>query len=305
MGTLKGNNLRIFVYDETASKYKCVGMATSCTITMTNNTDQANTKDDVGLTTKPVTTSKSWQVQVESLDVSDVGAMLTAIKAQTKFKLMWAKTNTAYPQTPVAATDFNRTGYAYISDATFAFNDRENSTKSLTFTGSGPVETVIGSAQSEAVAVNGFTKGQFVRLFLSSDNTTTPASVVAAAKQLSLHISMTMESSVTKDTEGEWDVQEATELSYDITSNALVSSGETISSSVGGQSLNDLEMIYANGTPVKWQIANVSGDNNRTKGSVIVSGSALLTQLQINAAVRSNATYDATLNGYGEYTVGS
>lgn len=305
MGTLKGNNLRIFVYDETASKYKCVGMATSCTITMTNNTDQANTKDDVGLATKPVTTSKSWQVQVESLDVSDVGAMLTAIKAQTKFKLMWAKTNTAYPQTPVAATDFNRTGYAYISDATFAFNDRENSTKSLTFTGSGPVETVIGSAPSEAVAVNGFTKGQFVRLFLSSDNTTTPASVVAAAKQLSLHISMTMESSVTKDTEGEWDVQDATELSYDITSNALVSSGETISSSVGGQSLNDLEMIYANGTPVKWQIANVSGDNNRTKDSVIVSGSALLTQLQINAAVRSNATYDATLNGYGEYTVGS
>lgn len=305
MGTLKGNNLRIFVYDETASKYKCVGMATSCTITMTNNTDQANTKDDVGLATKPVTTSKSWQVQVESLDVSDVGAMLTAIKAQTKFKLMWAKTNTAYPQTPVAATDFNRTGYAYISDATFAFNDRENSTKSLTFTGSGPVETIIGSAPSEAVAVNGFTKGQSVRLFLSSDNTTTPASVVAAAKQLSLHISMTMESSVTKDTEGEWDVQDATELSYDITSNALVSSGETISSSVGGQSLNDLEMIYANGTPVKWQIANVSGDNNRTKDSVIVSGSALLTQLQINAAVRSNATYDATLNGYGEYTVGS
>ena len=280
-------------------------MATSCTITMTNNTDQANTKDDVGLATKPVTTSKSWQVQVESLDVSDVGAMLTAIKAQTKFKLMWAKTNTAYPQTPVAAIDFNRTGYAYISDATFAFNDRENSTKSLTFTGSGPVETVIGSTPSEAVAVNGFTKGQFVRLFLSSDNTTTPASVVAAAKQLSLHISMTMESSVTKDTEGEWDVQEATELSYDITSNALVSSGETISSSVGGQSLNDLEMIYANGTPVKWEIANVSGDNNRTKGSVIVSGSALLTQLQINAAVRSNATYDATLNGYGDYTVGS
>ena len=305
MRTLKGNNLRIFVYDEIASKYKCVGMATSCTITMTNNTDQANTKDDVGLATKPVTTSKSWQVQVESLDVSDVGAMLTAIKVQTKFKLMWAETNTAYPQTPVTATNFNRTGYAYISDATFAFNDRENSTKSLTFTGSGPVEIVIGSTPSEAVAVNGFTKGQFVRLFLSGDNTTTPASVVAAAKQLSLHISMTMESSVTKDTEGEWDVQEATELSYDITSNALVSSGETISSSVGGQSLNDLEMIYTNGTPVKWQIANVSGDNNRTKDSVIVSGSALLTQLQINAAVRSNATYDATLNGYGEYTVGS
>ena len=305
MATLKGQNFRILTYDTTASKYKCVGMATSCTITMTNNTDQANTKDDVGLATKPVTTLKSWQLQVESLDVSDVGAMLTAIKSQTKFKLMWAETNTAFPQTPIAATDFNRIGFAYISDGTFAFNDRENSTKSLTFTGSGPVESVIGQTPSEAVSIAGFTKGQFVRLFLSSDNTTTPAGVVAAAKQLSLHVSLTMESATTKDTEGEWTIQEATELSYDITSNALVRSGETITSSVGGKSLNDLETIYMNGTPVLWQIANVSGDNNRTKGSVIVSGSALLTQLQINAAVKQSATYQATLNGYGDYTVGS
>jgi hypothetical protein len=56
---------------------------------------------------------------------------------------------------------------------------------------------------------------------------------------------------------------------------------------------------------VKFQIANVSGANQRTKGSVLMSGSVIVSSLSINAANRQNATYDATLTGYGDYTVGS
>ena len=305
MATLKGQNFRILTLSQGhLDGYKCIGMATNCTVTLTNNTDQANTKDDVGIAAKPVTTSKSWQVQVESLDVSDVGAMLTAIKNKTLFTLLWDETSTADNQEPLAS-DFNLSGQAYLTDATFQFDDRTNSQKSLTFTGVGGLQKMAQAQSYTAFVGTGFTKGQFIRLFLSSDNTTAPAAVLAAAKQLSLHISLSLEDATTKDTDGEWLIQDPTELSYDITTNALVRSGETITSSVGGKSLNDIETIYMNGTPVKWQIANVSGANNRTKGSVIVSGSALLTQLQINAAVRSNATYDATLNGYGDYTVGS
>jgi hypothetical protein len=74
---------------------------------------------------------------------------------------------------------------------------------------------------------------------------------------------------------------------------------------VTAQDLTSIESIYEAGTPVKWKIANVSGNNNRTASSTIVSGSCLLTQLQINAQNRTNATYQATLNGYGDYTVGS
>ena len=44
---LKGQNFRILTFDSTASKFKCVGMATNCTVTLTNNTDDASTKDDV------------------------------------------------------------------------------------------------------------------------------------------------------------------------------------------------------------------------------------------------------------------
>ena len=150
-----------------------------------------------------------------------------------------------------------------------------------------------------------YTKGQFVRLFLSSDNTATPAKVIAAAKQLSIHVSLTLEQSNTKDTDENWIAQEPTALNYDISTNALVDSGETITSSVDGQGLSDLMTIYEGGTPVKWQIANVSGANQRTKGSIIASGSAQLTQLTINAANRQAATYDAQLTGYGAYNVGS
>lgn len=149
------------------------------------------------------------------------------------------------------------------------------------------------------------TKGQYIRLFLGSDNTTAPAKVIGAAKQLTLHISCTVEVATTKDTVGDWDVQEVTEISYDISSNALVRSGETITSAVNANGLSDLETIYEAGNPVKWQIANVSGANNRTKGAIICSGSCIVSQLSINAPNRQSADYTATLNGVGQIVVGA
>ena len=301
MGTLKGQNLRVLVHDGD-SVFKVIAMSTSCTITETNNVDESSTKDDVGLAAKPTTTSKSWQVQVESLNVLDAADMLTAIKNQTPFLLAWDQTATSNNQTAQQAS-FSRRGTAYISDLTLNFNDRENSAKSVQFTGSG--QLAAGMVSSATVAAGSYTKGQFVRLFLGQDNTDTPAKVIGAAKTLSLHVSLTMEEATTKDTEGDWSIQEPTALNYDISTNALVDSGETITSEVQANNLKSMQDLYEAGTPVKWQIANVSGDNNRTKGSVLVSGSALLTQLTINAAVKTVATYDAQLTGYGAYNVGS
>lgn len=305
MGTLKGQNLRVLVYDSTATKYKVVGMATNATITLTGNSNDASTKDDVGLAQKPEITSKSWSVQVESLDMSDMGAMLTAIKSLTPFTLIWDEVSTSDNQTPVASTAFARKGTAYLNDVTFTLNNRENSSKQLQFMGSGALETLSETPTIATVAAGSYTKGETIRLFLGSDNTTTPAAVIAAAQQLSLHVSMQMENASTKDTDGDWDIQEPTGLSYDISTTALVRSGETISSAVAGKSVADLISIYEASTPVKWQIANVSGDNHRTKGSVIASGSVVVTQLTLNAQNRQNATYSAQLTGWGAYTVGA
>ena len=192
-----------------------------------------------------------------------------------------------------------------MTDGNFTFDNRTNSGKDLTFTGVGAISEGPEQVSSIPIVANSYTKGQFVRLFLGSNNTTTPSTVIAAAKQLSFHVSLTMEDNTTKDTTGDWQSQEPTALNYDISTTALISSGETITSATGGKDLNDLETIYEAGNPVLWQICNVSGDNQRTKGSVIVSGSALIQTLTINAQNRSVATYTANLVGYGEYTVGS
>ena len=299
---LKGQNFRILTYDSTASKFKCVGMATNCTVTLTNNTEDASTKDDIGMAAKPTMTSQGWNVQVDSLDVSDAATMLTAIKSLTPFTLLWDETSTTDNQTGEQAT-FARKGTAYLNDATFNFNDRENATKSLQFTGSGALDNNT-QVLFEDVSASAYTKGQFVRLFLSSDNTAAPAKVIAAAKSLSLHVSMTLEDATTKDTDGNWQIQEPTGLNYDITTSALVRGNDTITSAVLAQDLASIESIYEAGTPVKWKICNVSGPNQRTAAvNAIVSGSCLITQLSIQAQNRSNATYQATLTGYGAYTV--
>ena len=299
---LKGQNFRILTLDGTSSKFKCIGMATTCTVNLTANTDDASTKDDVGGAAKPEVTSNGWSVQVESLNVVDIGALLTAIKTMTPFTLMWDETSTSDNQSIEGAT-YARKGQAFLNDLTAVFNDRENSTKSLQFTGTSALEKLTTTPSIETVAAGSYTKGQFVRLFLS--DTSNPALVLAGAKTLQLHISMSLEDATTKDTPGTWQVQEPTGLSYDISTNALVASNETITSAVGGQTLGTLMDFYESSTLLYWQIANVSGDNQRTKGSVIVSGQARIGSIAVNAANRQVATYDTQLSGYGDYTVGA
>lgn len=308
MTTLKGQNLRILAVGLDGSSWACIGMATNCVITLTNNTEDASTKDDVGLASKPEVVSKAWSVQVDSLNVLNAAAMLTAIKSMRKVEIMWDEVGTADNQTPVTGSGvaaYARKGLAYLSDLTLSFN-LENSAKNLQFTGASPLEAVPSTGMTyEVLDPGSYTKGQFVRLFLGSDNTATPSRVIAFSKQLQVHISLQMEDATTKDTEGNWQIQEPTGLSYDITSNALVRGGDAISSQVQAQGLSEVEAIFEAVTPVKFQIANVSGANNRTKGAVIMSGSVIVSQLEIQAQNRTTAQYNTTLNGYGEYVVGA
>ena len=146
-------------------------------------------------------------------------------------------------------------------------------------------------------------KGQYIRLLLAT--TANPNTVIAAAKQLSFHVTMSMENATTKDTTGDWDVQEPTQLSYDISTTALMRGNDTITSGVAAQDLAAIEALYEDASPVKWQIANVSGNNQRTKGSVIASGSVVISTLTLNGPNRQNADYTAQLSGYGVYTVGA
>ena len=299
---LKGQNFRILYLDN--DKFKVIGMATNCQITLNNNTEEAGHKDIVGMAAVPTVVSQSWSVQVDSLNVTDVETMLTAIKNLTQFTLMWDETSTSDNQTGAGAS-FSRVGKAYLTDATFTFDNRTNSTKSLQFVGIGGIENDT-HVYYEAIAVGSYTKGQFVRLFLSNNNSAAPSKVIAAAKTLSLHVAMQLEDSTTKDTAGgDWTIQEPVALNFDISTTALVRSGETITSSVAGQGLSELETIFEGAVPVKFKIANASGDNNRTAGAVICSGSCLIQSLTLNGANKANADYTASLIGYGAYVVGA
>lgn len=304
MATLKGQNFRIIATE--GSSLTVIAMATNCTVTLNNNTEDASTKDDVGNSSMPSVVSKSWSVSVESLKVLNLGQVLDDIKFMRKLFVMWDEVSTTDNQKMLEAS-FARSGYAYLNDATFTFNDRENSAKSLQFTGASPLEKITkGTTENSVFTPNPtYTKGQFVRLFIGDNNTAVPSKVIAAAKSLSFHVSMSLEDATTKDTTGEWQVQEPTSVSYDITTNALVRSGDIIEAEVGAQDLSSIMNIYESGMPVKWVIANVSGPNNRTIGSKIVSGSAVLTQLTINAANKQNADYTANLAGYGQYVIGN
>lgn len=303
MATLKGKNFRILTYDTTASKYKVVGMATSCTVTHQSNTENANHKDIVGIAQLPTVVSQSCNISVESLSVADVGAMLTAIKSLTPFTLIWDETSTTDNQTALGAT-FARRGQFFLNDCTFQFDNRTNSTKSLQFSSTGAIVVLDTTPTVETITTGAFTKGENVRLFLGSDNTATPSRVVAGARTLSVHCSLTLEDATTKDTDGNWVVQEATELAWDISSGALVRSGDNITSSVQAQGLAEIEAIKEAGNPVKCLVANTSGANNRTLGAIILSGSVIVSQLTINGPL-GTADYTTQLNGYGPYTVGA
>lgn len=295
MATLKGQNFRIYVGQSV------VGKSTGCSVTLNGNTEDATHKDITGMASAPSIVSKSWSVQVDSLDACNAASLLKAIKSGEPVMVMWNESSTQNNQTAIKAA-FARRGQAFVSDVTFNWNDRENSTKALTLTGSGPLEKLTSVPTTTILPVDNYlTKGQFVRLLLASNSNSLPF-VIAAARQLSLHVSMSLESATTKDTEGDWDVMEPTQLSYDISSTALMRSGDTITSTAGAQTLANIENIYEASEPVNFDIAFVGGANQRTKIMSIVRGTATITQLSLNGPNRQNADYTTQLTGVGDYT---
>ena len=303
MATLFGQNLRLLSYDDQTEKYVVIAKATTSVVTLTNNVEQASHKDIVGIGAVPAITSKSWGVQVTSFDVSNTIMLLKAMRTRTRIRVLFDEVATTDNQTPVGAP-FARTGEAYISDATFTFNDREISTKNLQLTGYGPLEPVGETVTIQAVSADfNYTRGQHIRLLVSTSGNPDNGAPIAAAKNMSMHVSLALEQFSTKDTMGEWLLQEPTELSYDITTNQLVRSGEYIKSSVTAVGLTDLLEIHEASAVVGWKISSVTGDNNRTEvlGGVLVKGICIITSLAINANNRQIATYDCTFNGVGLY----
>lgn len=143
-------------------------------------------------------------------------------------------------------------------------------------------------------------KGQYIRLLLSTS--ANPTKVIAAAKEMSLHLSAQTEDSSTKDTTGDWLEYEVTGQSYDISFSALVLTPDDTLGGATANTLNDM-LNGVTDNVLYWKICVMSGTNNRTAGAEICSGTAKLTQLQISAQNKQNATYSGTLTGYDAISV--
>ena len=144
-------------------------------------------------------------------------------------------------------------------------------------------------------------KGQYIRLLLAT--TANPATVIAAAKQMALHVAAQTEESSTKDTTGDAQEFEITGQSYDITGSGLVlTDNDTLLTSA--KSLNDFEG-WVKDQLLYWRICVMEGTNNREVVEEIASGTGKLTSLQIQAQSKQNSSYNYTLTGYGALAVGT
>ena len=140
MGTIKGQNLRVMVGG------KCIAMATSCTFHVSAQLEDSSTKDSVGDFQEQEVTGLSWDAQTESLvTLEDNGSngelpqdLLSLMINKTKVTLTFdttAGTNNRVGQNSV----IKKTGQAYVSDINISAQNRQNSTISVQFTGTGPL----------------------------------------------------------------------------------------------------------------------------------------------------------------------
>ena len=140
MGTIKGHNLRVMVGG------KCIAMATSCQFHVAAQLEDASTKDSEGDWQEQEVTGLSWDAQTESLvTLEDNGT--NGELPQDLLSLMINKTQVILTFDQTAGTNnrvaqnsaIKKSGKAWISDIQITAANRQNSTVTVQFQGTGPL----------------------------------------------------------------------------------------------------------------------------------------------------------------------
>ena len=140
MGTIKGQNLRVMVGG------KCIAMATSAQCHISAELQDSSSKDSVGDWQEQEVTGLSWDAQTESLvTLEDNGSngelpqdLLSLMINKTQVTLTFdqtAGTNNRVAQNSV----IKKSGKAWISDIQITAANRQNSTVTVQFQGTGPL----------------------------------------------------------------------------------------------------------------------------------------------------------------------
>lgn len=123
---------------------KCIAMATSCQFHISAQMEDASTKDSTGDFQEQEVTGLSWDAQTDSLvTLEDNGSngelpqdILSLIINKTKVTLTFDQTagaNNRVGQNSV----IKKTGQAYVSDVQVTAQNRQNSTMTVQFQGTG------------------------------------------------------------------------------------------------------------------------------------------------------------------------
>ena len=140
MATIKGQNLRVMVGG------KCIAMATNCTFHISAQVESASTKDDANDFEVNELTGLSWDAQTDSLvTLTDNGVngelptdLMSLIINKTKVTLTFDQTAGTNNRTGQNSA-IKRSGEAYLTDYSLSAQNRQNSTLSCQFTGTGPL----------------------------------------------------------------------------------------------------------------------------------------------------------------------
>jgi len=123
---------------------KCIAMATSCTFHVSAQLQDSSTKDSVGDFQEQEVTGLSWDAQTESLvTLEDNGSngelpqdLLSLMINKTKVTLTFDQTAGANNRVGQNSA-IKKTGEAYINDINITAQNRNNSTISVQFSGTG------------------------------------------------------------------------------------------------------------------------------------------------------------------------
>jgi len=282
----KGQNYRIFING------LVVAEETSCSVTRGVDTEESANKDlapdsanGVIGGANPIPTYKNMQFQVEAQGEGAIQLFQMAflLMNATGGNVGWAPTNGVNNRVRRGPGGFVR---AICNDLTINAPNRQPVTCTAQFI------AVPGTADDDTednpyVPSFNVLRGEFLRLFLGASGSET---VIAQATNASLHLSLSMEDATTKDVTSvsgsslTFKSQEPTQISYDISSECIYEGG-----------LHDL----TEGTNYAWSLAKASGAGQATKGDVLASGTAMLTNLTANAPVNQSVTYSGTFTGVG------
>jgi hypothetical protein len=134
-------------------------------------------------------------------------------------------------------------------------------------------------------------KGQNLRVMVGGK-------CIAMATSCTFHISAQTESASTKDDANDFEVNEVVGLSWDASTDSLVTLTDN---GTNGELPTDLMSLIINKTAVTLSFDTTSGTNNRTGNNSAIkkSGTAYVTDYSITAQNRANSTLSVQFTGSG------